>query len=237
MAFTPPTTFADGTVLTSANLEGNFEALRVYLHGGIVAGDVEAAQWIDTRHVQPPLFEPFSGLQHGVSGHQGGQWGGGVGVRLSFATKFLTGGGRTSNNVFVPLPNTAFTIDCRQAAKVLFHYWYELEAGFDGSTGGQQVTAADRLVWIAPYVGPVGSAYASYRSHAQEAQNYQDGFRSTYPLGMNRTYPMAGGYGQRDGTLVYEAPNGQSTFGLAFHSQIDRVAVVNWGVALEAYYL
>ena len=48
---------------------------------------------------------------------------------------------------------------------------------------------------------------------------------------------MAGGYGQRDGTLVYEAPNGQSTFGLAFHSQIDRVAVVNWGVALEAYYL
>ena len=76
MSFTPPTTFADGTVLTSANLEGNFEALRVYLHGGIVAGDVEAAKWIDTRHVQPPLFEPFSGLQHGVSGHQGGQWGG-----------------------------------------------------------------------------------------------------------------------------------------------------------------
>ena len=43
MAYTPPTTFADGTTLTAANLEGNSEALRVYLHQGIIAGDFEAS--------------------------------------------------------------------------------------------------------------------------------------------------------------------------------------------------
>ena len=72
MSFSPPNTFADGTVCTSAALEGNYQALRVYLHGGIVSGDVEAAQWIDTRHIQPPSYEPYSAVQHGVSGHQGG---------------------------------------------------------------------------------------------------------------------------------------------------------------------
>ena len=72
MSFSPPNTFVDGTVCTSADLEGNYQSLRVYLHKGIVPGDVEAAQWIDTRHIQPPSVEPYSGVQHGVSGHQGG---------------------------------------------------------------------------------------------------------------------------------------------------------------------
>jgi hypothetical protein len=30
---------------------------------------------------------------------------------------------------------------------------------------------------------------------------------------------------------------GVATFGLAVHSLIDRAAVVNWGVSIEAYYL
>ena len=37
MSYTPPTTFVDGTVLTGAALEGNFSALRVYLHEGVLA--------------------------------------------------------------------------------------------------------------------------------------------------------------------------------------------------------
>ena len=97
MSFTPPTTFADGTICTSAALEGNFQALRVYLHGGIVPGDIENAQWIDTRHVQPPSFEPFSSVQHGVTGHQGGNNSGLI--RLTFCTKYLSGQGRTSTEV------------------------------------------------------------------------------------------------------------------------------------------
>jgi hypothetical protein len=37
--------------------------------------------------------------------------------------------------------------------------------------------------------------------------------------------------------LVHSAPNGRTTFGLATHSQLDRAAVVNWGVAIETFYL
>ena len=46
MAFTPPNTFVDGSIVTAADMQGNDQALRVYLHRGIVAGDFEATKWI-----------------------------------------------------------------------------------------------------------------------------------------------------------------------------------------------
>ena len=237
MSFTPPTTFADGTICTSAALEGNFEALRVYLHGGIVPGDIENVQWIDTRHVQPPSFEPFSGVQHGVTGHQGGNNSGLI--RLTFCTKYLSGQGRTSSQTFHPIPGTAITVDTRRASTAVFHYWWEVEAGPDESTGAGQVsTAEERQVWIAPYVNDPASAYSQYRGHAQEVANVQNIIQMWVgPTGPRWPYSVNGGYQSRDGVLVRSAPNGRSTFGLATHSQVDRAAVVNWGVAIETFYL
>ncbi len=238
MSFSPPNTFSDGTVCTSAALEGNNQALRVYLHGGIVSGDVEAAQWIDTRHIQPPSYEPYSAVQHGVSGHQGGNDSGMV--RLTFATKYLSGGGRSSSTSFHAIPGTAITVDARRACTMVFHYWWEVEAGPDESTGGGQETDTDRQVWIAPYVNRPSTAYSSYRGHSQECVNVQDStnlWANPANYGATKPYTLAGAYQSRDGVLVHSAPNGVVTFGLAAHSQIDRVAVVNWGVAIESFYL
>jgi hypothetical protein len=237
MSFTPPTTFADGTICTSAALEGNFQALRVYLHGGIVPGDIENAQWIDTRHVQPPSFEPFSSVQHGITGHQGGNDSGLI--RLTFCTKYLSGQGRTSSQAVHPIPGTAITVDTRRASTAVFHYWWEVEAGPDESTGAGQVsTAEERQVWIAPYVNDPASAYSQYRGHAQEVANVQDIIQMWLgPTGPRWPYSVNGGYQSRDGVLVHSAPNGRTTFGLATHSQVDRAAVVNWGVAIETFYL
>jgi hypothetical protein len=243
VSYTPPNTFSDGTVCTSAALEGNAEALRVYLHKGIVPGDIQAAQWIDTRHVQPPAFEPYSAVQHGVTGHQGGTNSGMV--RLTFCTKYLTGQGRSSSKAFEAIPTTAVTVDLRRSCTVAFHYWYELECGPDASTAAGQVTATDRQVWIAPYVGEPSDAY-NYRGHAQEGQNLRVSGMVGPPsvwrtavgtIGAQIPYTVGGAYQSRDGVLVYTAPNGRITFGLASHSQIDRVAVVNWGVAIESFYL
>ena len=238
MSFSPPNTFADGTVCTSADLEGNYQALRVYAHKGIVPGDVDAGQWIDTRHIQPPSVEPYSGVQHGVSGHQGGNDSGMV--RLTFATKYLSGGGRSSSTSFHAIPGTAITVDARRACTMVFHYWWEVEAGPDESTGGGQETDTDRQVWIAPYVNEPATAYSSYRGHSQECVNVQDSFflwANPANYGAIKPYTLAGAYQSRDGVLVHSAPNGIVTFGLAAHSQIDRVAVVNWGVAIESFYL
>jgi hypothetical protein len=236
MSYSPPTTFADASVLTSAALEGNNQALRVYLHRGIVAGDF-AADWIDTRHIQPPTFDPFSGVQYGVSGHQGGQWAGGTGLRLTFATKYLSGQGRAGSVAVHGVPNSAFTLQIRRSAKVLFHYWWEVENGKDESTAGYQLPADERQVFVMPWFGSIDNAVGSYRNRAQEVRNNEYGVSAGYPVGLDRPLVQGGGYGSKQGTMGLNAGVGQATFGLAVHSLTDRCGIVEWGVAIEAFYL
>lgn len=239
MAYTPPNTLVDGTLVTAADIEGNEDALRVYLHRGIVVGDFESSKWIQTRHVQPPVYEPFSGLQHGVTGYQGGQWAGGTNIRMQFATKYLSGNGRQDSVAFHPFPQTAITIAMRQDAKVLFHYWWELENGKDESTAAYQVPEAERRVYVVPYRGSgfsSGNAYNS-RSRCQETRNNGFGIATGYPIGIDRPFPAGAGYGAKQGTFgeIVASPSTLS-FGLAIHSLSDRCGIVNWGIALEAFY-
>jgi hypothetical protein len=238
MSYSPPNVLADGTTLTATALEGNNEALRVYLHRGVVAGDLQATQWIDTRHIQPFEVEPFSGLQHGVTGHQGGQWAGGTGLRMTFATKYLSGNGRTSSTAVHPISNSGFTLQIRRAARILYHFWWDLENGYDGSTANYQAAVADRQVWIMPYFGSIDNAIGSYSNYAQETRNSNYGFTGTYPVGMNRPHLVGGAYGSKQGTLGIDYTGvGVATFGLAARSLTDRCGIVEWGVSIEAYYL
>lgn len=239
MAYAPPTTFADGTTLTAANLEGNSRALRVYLHDGIVAGDFEAAQWIDTRHVQPPGYDPFRGLQHGVTGHQGGQWAGGTNIRLQFATKYLSGNGRQDSEQCHPFPQTAVSFDLRAPARCLYHYWFEVENGRDFSTASYQVAADTRRVFVIPYTGTFSTGNAMAQRHrAQEVRNNANGLTTSHPYGISAPMVVGGGYGAKQGTFALDvaSPIVQS-FGLAIHSLSDRCGLVNWGIAVEAFYL
>jgi hypothetical protein len=238
MSYTPPAVFADGTVLTSASLEGNSEALRVYLHRGIASGDLQATKWIDTRHIQPPVFEPFSGVQHGVSGHQGGQWAGGTGIRMTFATKYLSGQGRQSSAAVHNVPNSSFTLQIRRSAKILFHYWWDLENGKDESTAAYQAAQEDRQVWIMPWFGSIDNAIPSYHHYAQETRNTQFGMSDSYPIGLSHTLVTGGGYGSKQGTMAVDYTGvGTATFGLAARSLTDRCGIVEWGVAIEAFYV
>jgi hypothetical protein len=237
MGYTPPVTFAASTVLTAADVQSCVDDLRIYLHKGISVSDLEAAQWVDTRHIQPPKQHPYHGLQHGVTGWQGGLGSPGEGARLTFATKYLTGGGLVDSNVeFLRVPNTSFKVEIRRAAKVLFHWWVEVEAGPDDSTytSGRTFVVDDRLAFFAPYVSSTGG---SDTRQAQEIQTHQEGWGSSYPIGASAPYTVCAGYGQRDGVFAVEVGVGSVTVGLAAHSQIDRVGVVNWNVAIEIFYL
>jgi hypothetical protein len=240
MSFTPPNTFADGTILTSAALTGNEEALKVYLHRGIIAGDFESAKWIDTRHIQPPYKEPYTGIQHGVSGHQGGQWAGGTEIRLQFATKYLSGQGRQDSVAVHAFPQTHFNIDIRRDARILYHYWWEAEVGNDSSTATYQVAEAERRMTIIPFIGLSGvdGAIGTWASRAVDGRNTAYGVGVAYPIGTAETYPQGAGYHSKQGTIMLDyASVGSTTAGLAIHSSVDRSGLVNWGCVIEAYYL
>jgi len=237
VAYSPPTTFTSGKLLAS-QVDGNCRALRKYLHQGVAAGDLEASQWIDTRHVQPPVFEPYSGVQHGVTGHMGGyqsiqQQG------LTFGTSYFSGNGLAAPNPqgWHELSGTAIEVQVRRAAKCLYHWWVELEVGPDDLpyASGRRYPVADRLLYIAPYIGNLSLVRTQT---AQEAQQTQSGWATSFPIGARDVYSCSGGAHQRDGTVTTtQTAGGRVTFGLACYSQVDRAVAVNWGVAVETFYL
>ena len=250
MSYTPPNTFADGAILTGAELEGNFSALRVYLHEGVVAGDLAAVQWIDSRHVQPPRYDAFTGVQHGVTGHQGTQWSGGTAINLTFITKYLTGQGAQGGNAsWHQVPNTSFRLDIRRPARCIYHWHTEIEVGPDESPGGQQAAGLDRHIWAAPYrrvTSNIDSDVSRYdlQMSSQNVSSATDnwavpGAHPFAPIGTPlRPYTVTGSYSQRSGIKVYDATAaGEQTFGLVAFSRVDRSAVVNWSAAIEIYYL
>ena len=239
MAYAKPNTFSDGTTLLAASVQGNVDALRIYLHNGIVQADLLNSQWADTRHIQPPTFDAVQGLQHGVTGYQGGQWKGNL-VNMSFVTSYTSGGGRDSHTGdWRRVPNTSFDIDIRRNAKILLHWSVEVEGGPDDlpAVTGRTPAIADRYAYFAPYIGTLGPAGRSFYD-AQEVKNNGDGFNSGSPYGPDRPYTTLNGYGRRTGVLAAERNAGtRTTIGLCSWSEIDRSAVVNWAIGLEIWYL
>jgi hypothetical protein len=234
MAYAPPNTFVNGTTLQSVDVQGNTDALRVYLHENIANSDLLASQFVDRRHIQPPTFDPIRGLQHGVSGWQGGQWSGGVGVRCTFTTSSITGRRYTGAEEWVNLPGTGLTLDVRAPATCLFHYFWEIEAGPDEGARGPGTNA--RYAYVAPFVGNVGLTISSA---SQEVVNNFGGWVPGVadPKGARNPYNWTG-YGQHDGVHLHTASGPQQyTVGLSTLSFIRRSVVINWGIAVEVTYL
>ena len=118
-----------------------------------------------------------------------------------------------------------------------------MEAGPDNTplTSGYNIPINNRICYVAPYIG---NPTLKDTVAAQEMQNHKGDGAGNYwqngPTGPTRTYPGAAGYGQRDGVVALDFSTNNSgtlTVGLCYLSQIDRVGVVNWGFAIEGYYV
>lgn len=239
MPFTP-SAFTPGTILTAADLQGNVDDLRVYLHQGVIAGDLDTGQWIENRHIQPPRIDPVRGLQHGVSGWQGGQTSDGPNARLSFMSSFFTGGGKDNviPDEWAPVPSASFTLRLRRESKVLLHWSAEIANGPDdlSTTSGYNYAEDDRYVFLAPYIGNLSTPQMP---RAQETRNAL-AFKAAAPYGTARPYVL-GGYGNREGVYLYPSAQddfasvGSVTIGLCYYARSDRAVIARWSVAVEAW--
>tara|TARA_R100001086_G_scaffold96699_1_gene48079 strand:- start:1078 stop:1794 length:717 start_codon:yes stop_codon:yes gene_type:complete len=238
MAYTKPNSFTNGAALTGPDIKGNDDALKVYLHEGVVAGDLKATSWIETRHLQPPILEPVSGIQHGVTGVQGSQWTGGVGVKCQFATAFLTAArsNTTNQSSWAVIPQTTMQFTLRGTAKVIFHWWMESTNGPDNSGGS---AGADGYLYASEYTAGGLLAGTGLKSivptYATECVSNHQGWQNNPPGGALYPYTLLG-YGNMAGTTVFPATD-TVVVGLAHLSTIDRSAIINWGINIEAYYL
>jgi hypothetical protein len=235
--YVKPNTLIANQPIEAADIKGNDDALKVYLHQGVVSSDLLSAPWIETRHVQQPVLDPITGVQHGVTGFQGSQWDGGVFVRCQFGTGFLTGKRYDATlGTYDIVPQTAMTIDLRRPATVIFKWWME---SFNGPDNGPRSAGNDAYIYLGEYQAGgllsglgVKSAVPEYFS---ECRQNTGGFAANHPGGSQFPYVIEG-YGNHAGTLV-TSTSGSLAIGLVHVTNIDRCALLNWGVSLEVYYL
>ena len=224
MPYVKPTDFSASTKLISSTWTDDSDDLRIYLHEGIATGDIASGDWADTRHLAgPPVIDPVSMIQHGVTGHQGGISTSASLTRLTFATQALNG---ASNGQW----GLTLRIEVRRRSDIIMSYWAETIAGPDDRSAG-------RTTWIGHWVG--SPAFTS-GPHTMPARANAFGFDNNSPYKVQPDLPWEfSGWNDFEGQVVVSryADNvvAPVTVGLAAWGQVGRIAVLNWGVQIESY--
>lgn len=237
MPYSKVSDFSADTRLVAGTFNDNADAARVYLHQGIVGGDLAASGWVDTRHLAGvPEQTLLSGVHHGMSGHAGGQNGAALLSRFTFITQ-ATNGPRSAPWGRIPLCSVRLAL--RRPADVFFSYWLEAIAGPDDrSYAVGAMGDGIRTTWVKHYVGDVDYAGSP---GSQIIHNNVSDFDNTSPYRTQPDKPYEiNGWGDVEGTRVTLKASdgyiGNHTIGLAAFSHLTRTAVLNWGFCVEAYY-
>jgi hypothetical protein len=110
----------------------------------------------------------------------------------------------------------------------------------NGPDNGERTLGNDAYMWVTEYTAGGLLAGTGIKSviptYSLEVVNSDRSFSSTYPPGgANFPYSLLG-YGNMSGVKVFTTTD-RLAVGLAHLSTIDRSAIINWGIALEVYYL
>jgi hypothetical protein len=68
MAYTPPNVFANGTSLDATLVQANNDAMKTYVDGGAVTGDVSTATWVRAPHIMRGTYIPLQNLHEFATG-------------------------------------------------------------------------------------------------------------------------------------------------------------------------
>jgi hypothetical protein len=68
MAYTPPNVFVNGTSLDATLVQANNDAMKTYIDGGAVTGDVSTATWVRAPHIMRGTYIPLQNLHEFATG-------------------------------------------------------------------------------------------------------------------------------------------------------------------------
>lgn len=72
MAYTPPNVFANGTSLNAGLVQANNDAMKTYIDGGAVSGDVSTATWVRAPHIMRGTYIPLNNTHEFTTGFSRG---------------------------------------------------------------------------------------------------------------------------------------------------------------------
>jgi len=214
MAITFPKTW--GTeVLTASDVRDNLDAMQDKLHklGG---SDVSSSQWIDTKHIVNPDFNPYTNMVTGVSGLFGGQNSGGFFSKFSYVTRWLSGKNSSVKN---SLPHTGFTLDIQRPCSLFYQWWACVMSpdDNDGTTGVGKV-----------YFYVNDPKVSLGLSNLIPEQDNGSSLDATF----DGTYHQSG-----FGMITITGEQLQYGIGMTGSSTAGQNRFISWGVSFEAFYL
>ena len=118
MALTIPNTFSNGTKIEGVKIQENIDAIKKYLDGGVVVGDIQTSQgWVDIRHIMKGIYFSTDNTYEMVSGiHKGPPLNELPVYNLGYAGKFCGVG--TAG----PVPGAGISFYLEEEADVIVKY-------------------------------------------------------------------------------------------------------------------
>ena len=123
MAYTPVTMPAGAILATNPAGQGvqdNLDKMRNYVDGGVVAADIAADNWVESKHIMRGHYDPIVNMHSFVSGLDGGY--SSAVNEMSFVGDGPTARGGISNAEEANFANTGITFFLRKPADVMFSF-------------------------------------------------------------------------------------------------------------------
>jgi hypothetical protein len=123
MAYTPVTMPAGAILATNPAGQGvqdNLDKMRNYVDGGVIAADIAADGWVQSKHIMRGHYDPIVNMHSFVSGLDGGQVA--DDTQLSFLGDGPTGRNNPNTPTKKPYPNTTVEFYLEDNADVMFQF-------------------------------------------------------------------------------------------------------------------
>ena len=226
MAYTPSKTWASGNTLLASDLMNNLDGMKEYSHSITSAGDLRAAQWVDTKHIMPGTIDAQTSITSNASGMYGGQQHSWQSLNYTFLTRWNSSRtSATARNLIIP--QTYFTLQLGRPATVYYQWWLQAQTRRDGYDMHEMsyFFATDRPENWAPSGGV-------HKMVSQNVTRTMAGLASGN-AGVNITGTRSfSGFEVVDPTAV-----SQFAIGLRGRSDVGQCAIFSWGVSIELFYL
>lgn len=209
MPWTPPVTYAAGTVLSSADIRTCQHDLSVYLDK-LTTPDIDTKEWVLPGHIVRGHYSATQGRAHYVSGQFGGIQGANTFIS-SLQVKGTTGGQGVS------IPGPTVSIDVRSPATLFASWWAQAYFPSDLAGASQE---------LGKFYLRLGTTNFSSESRLRE-----EVATSTVPTWERRYAP--GGF------ITADLAVGNSTLQLVglTTSEAAKIQIIRYGLSYELFYL
>lgn len=211
MAYTTPNLFNPGDTVDADLIQANLNAIKTYLNGNMVSGDIASDEWIRRNHIVRGSYQPLQRQMRFVSGLVGGRNFSVLSEDLSFMPDAPTAANAPTTPTLVYQPNCSFDFYLEEDAYVIFQFYGNPLTISIPTTGA----AGDEIVWRI-FVDDVEISYTEFKTQwISSAPKFEKNFVQTF--------------------WADELAAGSHTISIKGYAEAPYVMLSAWAISFETY--